>query len=293
MRDDPVKNCPLCRGSDIAHLHTIEGFSEPFSYDRCDTCGFIFQNPPFSDTYLAAMYGKEYYEGSAEYRYVDERAIKKYAMHVWKARIGMIRRWIDGGPFLDVGCSFGGLLEAAECCYEPYGIDLSQYALDDLRARKEWPLHQGTLQDHPFPENHFSVISMVEVIEHEKDPRQYINESYRLLKKGGLLLVQTANMDGWQARRAGSDYSYYLPGHVSCFTQENLSGLMREAGFSRIKVWRPVDFGLLPKLLKSRGEMSHPLHYLRWLRIARYHWKSKFCWKGFPLTSSMVIYAQK
>ena len=100
-------------------------------------------------------------------------------------------------------------------------------------------------------------------------------------------------MDGWQAQKAKERYHYFLPGHLSYFSAQNLSHTLYTIGFSKVKIYYPVDFGLLPKLRKSRGDFSTLKDYVKWFTIALYHLKSKIKWKGQPLTSSMVVYAFK
>ena len=97
---------------------------------------------------------------------------------------------------------------------------------------------------------------MIELIEHLKDPVSAIDECFRLLKKDGILVIQTANMDGLQARIKGEGYSYFLPGHVSYFSRRNLTEALLRAGFRGVRAFIPVEFGLMPKLLKSRGSFK-------------------------------------
>ncbi|HPI23001.1 MAG TPA: class I SAM-dependent methyltransferase [Spirochaetota bacterium] len=288
-RDD----CPLCGAVEISFLYAIDRFSTPFTVDRCGRCGFIFMNPRFTDAALASFYDKGYYTASAEYAYCDERAAERHARHVWNARLKTIRRHVSDGALLDVGCAFGGFLKAAQSRFRPYGIEISPYAAGECRRWLGDALHQGTLADHPFPSGYFSVITMIEVIEHLADPVFAIEECHRLLRPGGLLVLQTANFDARQARRIRERYAYFLPGHVSYFTKRNLSDALRRAGFSRIVAYQPVDFGLLPKLLKSRGGFRSIADYRAWFRIAWYHLQSTVRWNDFALTSSMVLYAIK
>ncbi len=51
------------------------------------------------------------------------------------------------------------------------------------------------------------------MIEHLSYPEKVFEKLGKILKPGGLLLIQTANFEGWQAINAGADYHYYLPGH--------------------------------------------------------------------------------
>ena len=289
----PLDSCPLCGGDRIGRAYAIDAGSPPFTVDRCASCNFMFMNPRFTDKTISGFYDEGYYSGGSEYAYYDERAAEPYARHVWDGRISVIRRYVPGGNFLDVGSAFGGLLSAAEKYFTPYGIELSPYAAAHSRSAFGDRVHNGTLEDHPFAPGFFSVISMVELIEHLPDPLAALRECHRLLTRGGLLLVQTANMDGLQARLLGKDYAYFMPGHLSYFSMSNLTMALRRCGFGAIKVFYPVEFGLVPKLKKSRYWIESPWDYRKWARISTYHLISKIHMARFAMTSSMVTYAFK
>ncbi len=291
--EDAAGSCPLCLSREIGEKYFIRSYDIPFRIFSCDRCGFIFMNPPFAEKAIESFYGEDYYSGKGNYSYHDERQSEEYSASVWDARIRNIRKYVKRGSFLDVGSSFGGLLKSAGKYFTPYGIEISPYSAEYSSKFPGLTIHKGTLADHPFSRDFFSVITMVELIEHLRDPVSALEECFRLLKKGGLLLIQTANMDGLQARLLGDRYAYFMPGHLSYFTMKNLSGLLKEKGFSRVKVYRPVDFGLLPKLLKSRYSFKSHLDYRAWFRISRYHLLSKLHLGNFSPTSSMVVYAFK
>jgi len=253
-------------------------------------------NPQFKDDVIKNFYSENYFRGDADYSYIDERDIKKYSRYVWDKRVKVIGKYIKNiksGNFLDVGCSFGGFLESAAEYYTPFGIEISDYAFSQISKQLKENIHHGTLHDHKFKYSSFSVITMIELIEHLSDPVYAISECFKLLQKDGVLVIQTANMNGKQAKDLGVDYEYFMPGHLSYFTAENLSSLLRRTGFGKIKIYYPVEFGLLPKLLKSRGSFRNISDYKSWLRIISYHIKSKFHFGNFAMTSSMVIYAVK
>lgn len=291
--DSPLSSCPLCGSAKIRRLYQIKRVDPSFTVDRCSSCGFIFMNPRFTDAAMAALYGKDYYSGAAEYSYYDEREAEKYSRYVWDRRCEVLHRFIPGGNLLDVGSSFGGFLKSASKYYYPHGIEVSSYAGGYSISSIGRTIHIGTLKNHPFDSGHFSVITMIELLEHLPDPLFALRECRRLLCDGGLLLIQTANMAGLQARLKGKRYAYYLPGHCSYFTKKNLTDALTACGFSTIKVFHPVEFGLLPKLKKSRHTFASPWDYRKWLRIAAYHYASKIHCGNFAVTSSMVIYAFK
>jgi 2-polyprenyl-3-methyl-5-hydroxy-6-metoxy-1,4-benzoquinol methylase len=289
----PLYYCPLCGSAAIKPLYRITRYDPPFNVDQCHVCSFIFSNPRFNDEIIKNFYNQDYYAGKAEYSYYDERNAKKFVRHVWEKRIEVIRSHVDGGNLLDVGAAFGGFLECALKYFIPHGIELSSYAAEHALQLLGDRIHNGTLADHPFPRDSFSVITMIEVIEHMHNPAVAVAECYRLLKQRGLLVIQTANMDGLQAKMLKDRYAYFMPGHLSYFSAKNLTQLLHKAGFSKIKIYYPVEFGLLPKLRKSRYAFTSLLDYRSWFRIAIYHMLGKIHYGNFAATSSMVVYAFK
>ncbi len=293
MFDRAVSECPLCGGGAIGRHFRIERYRPAFTVDRCGSCGFIFMNPRLNDGAVRSLYGEDYYTGKAEYSYYDEREAERFSAYVWNKRIEVLRRHVHGGNLLDVGSSFGGFLKAAEPYFIPHGIEISNYAGGHSRSLLGDAIHIGTLADHPFKKDYFSAITMVELIEHLPDPLFALRECHRLLRKGGVLLIQTANMAGLQAKLQGSDYAYFMPGHLSYFSKSNLAGALTRAGFSRVTVFYPVEFGLLPKLKKSRYTFVSLWDYRSWARISAYHFIGKIHFRDCAATSSMVMYAFK
>jgi 2-polyprenyl-3-methyl-5-hydroxy-6-metoxy-1,4-benzoquinol methylase len=289
----PITECPLCKSGDIKHHYIIKKYKPQFKVDKCTHCGFIFMNPRFKDSVIKKMYNEAYYCGSADYSYYDERQALKYSKYVWINRIKKITQYAQNGNFLDVGCAFGGLLKCASEYYIPFGIEFSAYSGSHVKSLFGNNIHIGSLSDHPFKSNFFSAITMIELIEHLSDPAAAVSECFRLLKNNGLFVLQTANMNGLQAKLLKDKYAYFMPGHLSYFTKSNLVCLLRRAGFKKIKIFYPVEFGLLPKLLKSRYQFKSCIDYLKWFRIIYYHLISKIRFRDFAVTSSMVIYAVK
>ncbi len=289
----PLNNCPICNDEKIKFHYIIEGYNPSFKVDICENCRFIFMNPGFNKNVIRDLYSKDYYKGNAEYSYFDERDAEKYASYVWTKRVKKISRYIKSGNLLDIGCAFGGFLNAASDYFTSYGIELSKYAGDHAKKIFGNNIHIGDLDNHNFNRDFFSVITMIELLEHLREPVSALTECYNLLKKNGLLVIQTANMDALQAKLLKKRYAYFMPGHLSYFTKRNLTEMLQMIGFSRIKVYQPVEFGLIPKLLKSRYNFNSFLDYYKWIRIAFYHYISKIRYRNFSTTSSMVIYAVK
>lgn len=289
--------CNLCRGTDTVELYTITRFTRPFTVHRCSGCGLIFTKPMPAPDELAKLYDREYFTGSSKpgaFVYTDERKNPRGYQAVNRARIKKIISCLGrrSGNFLDVGASFGALLDAAaEAGFRTSALELSPYAVDHLQ-KSAHRVYTGSPESTRLPEKEFCVITMIELIEHLADPTAALCNIRRAITPDGLLVIQTANMDGRQARRAGSSYHYFLPGHLHYFSRRTLTTMLEKCGFQVKKVYYPCEFGLLPKLQKSRGEFIRARDYLKWFKTASYHLRSKIHPGKFALTSGMVVYAE-
>ncbi len=281
--------CPNCNTSSWTFLYYSAFNNYNLPIFSCRTCKIqtIF---PKDNLDLNEMYNEDYYSGKAEYNYIDERNTEKYSAYVWDARIKNIKKFVKGGNFLDVGSSFGGFLRRASLAgFTVFGAEVSKFSSEYANSNGVTTFN-GTYIDNNYPESFFSVITLVEVIEHLESPSKVFERLYSQLTPGGLLLIQTANFEGKQAVEESKNYHYYLPGHLYYYSKTNLESILKQKGFSKIKTYLGVDFPLLPKLLKSRGSFKTFTDYLKWWKISKYHLKSKLIPGS---TSSMVIYAIK
>lgn len=284
--------CPLCKNRAV-FLYTIDRFSPPLPIYRCEVCGHQMQHPlpKNPDEY----YKDSYYSGAADFSYRDERKTSAFDAMVHRARLRTIARHVaPPADFLDLGAAFGGLVQMANNFgYRAKGLDVSSYAAGEAQKRKI-PVEAGIFaRSEPIAQERFDILTMIEVIEHIANPQELFATLQTVVRPGGLVVIQTADFDGWQAVSQKENYSYYLPGHLHYYRSANLIQALKSYGFDQFQVYRPVDFGLLPKLRKSRGSFQSLRDYLRWFPIALYHFRGHLSYRGRPLTSSMVLYARR
>ncbi len=107
----------------------------------------------------------------------------------------------NGDKILEVGCGNGyylSLLNRLEFDIELTGIDIDKLALKDAPKfidNKRVKLILADAAKMPFPNNSFNKIVMSEVIEHVFQEETVLKETYRVLKKGGILTLTTCNID--------------------------------------------------------------------------------------------------
>jgi 2-polyprenyl-3-methyl-5-hydroxy-6-metoxy-1,4-benzoquinol methylase len=144
---------------------------------------------------------------------VNNINLKDFPEHKPRNRIKLSYKWIDTNVenLLDGGCSFGyGTRYLAEKSKNTYGIDVNKVhiAVASLRY-KNIDFRFGALEKTDYESNFFDLVNLNDVLEHTNDKIQTLNEMYRVLKKGGEIIISTPHK-GLFAFMDPYNYGYYL-----------------------------------------------------------------------------------
>jgi len=135
----------------------------------------------------------------------------------------------DGDKFIDLGCGVGipgrTIKKERRGC-EVWGVDISDEIIE-LNTKNDpfshyYEGHIGALDF--LPKKYFDVVFAGEVVEHMQRPEDLFTDAYRILKKGGRLIVTTPQND-----RVTS------PEHVWYFTEDDVKKFYHDAGFKNMK----------------------------------------------------------
>lgn len=141
-----------------------------------------------------------------------------------------------GGRLLDVGCGDAGFLEVARSLgWQVQGVDPDPQAVALARGRG-LDVRQGGIEVFGDLVEAFDVITMSHVIEHVHEPRDVLQAVHRLLRPGGVLWLETPNLNSLGHQRYGRHWrGLEPPRHLVLFHWGSLERLLHEMGYRRIR----------------------------------------------------------
>ena len=141
------------------------------------------------------------------------------------------------GQVLDAGCGSGRMLQELVRYGEVSGIELDPEAAALASSRGVGEVRAGRLEELPWPDGTFELITCLDVIEHTPDDRRTLGELRRVCRPGGWLLV---TVPAYQALWSLHDVANH---HYRRYSRERLQAAARDGGW---KVRRMTSFnGLL------------------------------------------------
>lgn len=235
--------CGVCESDDWVVYASGKDYEyytseDTFHIVKCKVCGNLYLNPRPVREELSRIYPPNYYA----YNY--DTSINPIAL---KAKDFLDRRkvntwlnYLEGDrqtlTFLDVGCGNGRYLKMLHRLGVPksqlYGIEMSQAAIASLQ-QEGYQGFYGRLEDvdAKLPENTFDLIVLLQVIEHVESPRTTVQTLSRLLRPGGILVLETPNTQSLDVTlfRQGYWGGYHFPRHWNLFDRATLTRLVTAA----------------------------------------------------------------
>lgn len=96
---------------------------------------------------------------------------------------------------LDVACGTGEFLKEAKMrSMDIYGIDISDYAIQDAKKHIQGKFFVGSGEKLPFENNEFDLVTCIGSLEHFDSQERGISEMARVVKKNGVVLIHVPNL---------------------------------------------------------------------------------------------------
>jgi len=160
------------------------------SWSHCGHCGAFFCNDPF-------QVDQEVQHGTTASYGTLESGLKNAVnlQHLYNNILRLVQRYGTPacGSWLDLGCSFGGLLCLAKNAgYDVTGVDILPQAVDYIRSlgMAAYVVHSATQV--PADEG-FDVVTAIDSNYYWPDQRTEFSQIYQKLNPGGLFVVRTAD----------------------------------------------------------------------------------------------------
>jgi 2-polyprenyl-3-methyl-5-hydroxy-6-metoxy-1,4-benzoquinol methylase len=180
-----------------------------FNMVKCRACGHMYISPMPEQSFLDAFYTQylglepdtDFYKDHFQTDYRNFEFSQKM-----KARCKKIRAIMAGDRPLrlcDVGCGTGVFLHIAKRYgFSVWGVEINKELADFAKKNFSVDVSCGRLEEIKFPSESFDVISLWDLIEHIAQPSRLLKEINRILKRGGLVAIETPNIDSLLHRLA-------------------------------------------------------------------------------------------
>lgn len=233
-----AEQCPLCFSANIHYVlsaqdHTVSG--EVFEVWECGECTARFtQNAPD-----AAGIGRYYQSDNyISHSNTDKGLVNKLYHQVRKITLGQKRSLVQQvtglstGSLLDIGAGTGFFAQAMRAA----GWKVTALEPDETARRKAGDLNI-VLQDakdlFELPAASFDAITMWHVLEHVHAAHDYLQQTAKLLKQDGRLIIAVPNYISADARSYGSYWAAYdVPRHLYHFSPGAMRTLLKRHGFT-------------------------------------------------------------
>lgn len=248
-------SCPLCRST---HARSAYSQFSPYAVVQCKHCQFYYLSPRLTESAMIAEYSKDdYFEGNegGYDSYIKQEAALRGTFKRFVQNLN--KRQIRGQSFLEIGCGYGYLLEAAQSNFGiRVGTDFSAKAIE--RAKRSGArVYQGGVDSLPDDEK-FDCVVATHVIEHVYNPQIFISELKNRLNGGGTIVIATPDMGSlWRLAMGHQWPSFKLPEHILYFDYRSLSRLMQEAGFTNLRRF-PYPHAFPLPLIASKFNLTVP-----------------------------------
>ena len=229
------------------------------SYDiyECDKCAIAMLHPFPTDEELKKLYSCGNYRTGAGKRF---GFLIEFLIHLERIRKRRrINQFIKPGKILDIGCGRGLFLDVMRRGgWNTIGTELNEETASYAIKTYDSKIFTGDIIQHKLPAESLDAVNINQVLEHLKNPHKVIEESHRLLRKGGILIISVPDLRSPQFTIGKENWFLLdLPYQLFHFTEEGLSKVLKKNKFKIKHIKRfsleMCPFGWLQTLLNVSG----------------------------------------
>lgn len=242
------KDCPICDNSTV-----FRGTVMAVRYRECSYCSHLFSELMPSKDFLANYYEQPDSAQIATYVDLEFTTLENRQSKIAKEKVAFVVGVLDKvhvphGPeplWVDIGCGVGDLLlESRDSGFTVVGVEPDPIQAQVASIRHIEVIRQFLTDSSDIPEvvSQARVLSLLNLVEHVAEPRQFVSNVTRALGPGAILVIEVPRYPSVSAlvQFAGMrDVSRYINPleHLNIFSDRSMELLLKEVGFSTIGKW--------------------------------------------------------
>jgi len=244
--------CPICRRQNTKTLFwagdRLKIVKQEFELKQCEDCKMIFTYPALEwketeDTYSSVNFWSENQKTGNFISDLLKKIEGSYLKFAFKYDTKRLLKFVGRGRIIDIGCNTGLKLAALrnEGINSILGIEPLEKQSQYAREVKNLPVETVALEEFICDDNSFDTATFYGVFEHLENPLRTLGIVKKILKPGGIIVIQAPNFDSWQAKLFKDKWAGLgLPYHYFHYTPKNLTRLLENSGFRVKKIdWLP------------------------------------------------------
>lgn len=281
-------SCPVCSSGKNKFFWQKNNYK----LYSCENCELVFVWP-IPDN-LNQIYKRDYFRSRGKLGgsgYSDYDQDKKPMREVFMSFLNKFERLGSGRSIFDVGAATGYFLDLAKGRgWQTSGSEISEYARQIAKGKGHDVV--GDLLEKGFY-NRFDVVTMWDVLEHLRDPKEYLRTVNKILLPKRWLAINTIDKGSWWARIWGKQWHLIVPPeHLYYFSRKNLELLLNDTGFQIVEI----------KKIGKKFSLSYIFKILyHWQKLKIWHvlsrWFDRPFWRKLSipinLRDNIFILAQK
>jgi 2-polyprenyl-3-methyl-5-hydroxy-6-metoxy-1,4-benzoquinol methylase len=220
---------------------------------RCRQCGLQYLTPRLQQSVIINSYSN----GSDEI-FVSQAGAREATFN--RCLDVVEQAYPKKGRILDIGTAGGSFLSVAKKRgWEVSGCEPNRWLTQWCKANYGIEVFPGTIFDMKVADASCDVVTLWDVLEHVPDPDAVLKECRRILKPGGLLVINYPDISSSVARLMGRKWVFLLSIHLYYFTPQTIKKMLIKNDFKPFKLkkhWQALQLDYIFMRIKP---------YIPWL----------------------------
>lgn len=282
--------CNLCGADDftVVYPSKLEGRSEEDLVEiyrssgderlvdqlvRCRHCGLEYLNPRLRQDKIL-----EGYTAGEDETFVSQAPNRE---RTFDRSLKVIEHYVAKGSVLDIGTAGGSFLAAAkQRGWRVLGCEPNRWLAQWGENHYGVSIIPGTIFDLDLPDASQDMVTLWDVLEHTPNPKRVLEECRRLLKPGGILVVNYPDIGSWISRLMARRWVFLLSVHLFYFTRRTAVQMLEQTGFQPLKIkahWQRLELDYILTRMKAYipvlpGMMQACVRFLRIQHVSIPYW---------------------